>query len=67
MTLVPVRGVAPCSDCGGGGVAGVIDASMSRDAYGDDRAVGFEVECTTCGGSGRIEVVEYEEDGEPTC
>lgn len=52
----------PCDDCGGGGVAGIIDETMSRDAFGDDRAVGEVVPCCTCQGQGWLPDVIYEED-----
>lgn len=47
-----------CDVCGGGGIVGVVDSGMGRDAFGDDRAVGHEVECTQCGGQGWMADVE---------
>lgn len=59
--LVEVQVQRECTDCGGGGIVGVVDSTMSRDAFGDDRAVGHEVECTTCGGQGWLPDVDLEE------
>lgn len=59
--LEEVQVQRPCSSCGGGGVAGVVDEAMSRDGYGDDRAVGEIIRCTTCGGAGWLPDVDYVE------
>lgn len=69
MTTQEVQVQRQCPDCGGygeAGEAGEIDETMSRDAFGDDRAVGTVIDCTTCGGAGWVSDVDVIEvpDGE---
>ena len=61
MNLTEVQ--AECSDCGGGGVAGVVTRSMAMDA-GDLSLEGYKVPCSTCGGDGWVIDVVEEEDPE---
>jgi RecJ-like exonuclease len=41
-----------CHACQGTGDMGTVDAPMSIDGYGDERAVGEVIPCEACGGQG---------------